>query len=538
MNINMYLKRKTPEYRQNLKTYRVFGLSSFFFLSSLFSFLLFFGCTHTTNTRQEADNVNGFFADAGSFKIINYEGKKNVIRVNGANTQWAILMYSLSEYAGKEIAIQISANVKRTGAAGNLNWQVNNAPYYPSASFIENAAQGVWHNMRGRLIVTPANDEPYLYLTNWENNSQKTVYYIADPVVTIREGGVLNPDLALKPLKSIYEKDFLIGNITDGTYMSGKHFDLLKHHYNAVTLTSTYPFVLAPSKGAYQWETADQQTNLMRGNNIYVHGHCLVWHELAPKWMTTGTRAEVEKNLKDYIATVLAHFKGAIASWDVVNEAMRDGLSAAETSGDWKKCIRNSQNPWYDRLGPDYVEISFRAARAADPDIILYYNDYGLEDPNKAEAVRKMIKDINDRYKNETGGGRNLIEGAGSQSHMFEFRKLNMDNVRLSLEKLVSLGVEISISELDLSLIAYERGSGRDTDMSEADETAQARYYAQLFKLYKEYSKYIKRVTMWGMDDGTSWISAGNPCLFDWKLNAKKAFYAVSAPEAFLAAAP
>jgi len=33
---------------------------------------------------------------------------------------------------------------------------------------------------------------------------------------------------------------------------------------------------------------------------------------------------------------------------------------------------------------------------------------------------------------------------------------------------------------------------------------------------------------MWGMDDGTSWISAGNPCLFDWKLNAKKAFYAVS----------
>jgi len=41
---------------------------------------------------------------------------------------------------------------------------------------------------------------------------------------------------------------------------------------------------------------------------------------------------------------------------------------------------------------------------------------------------------------------------------------------------------------------------------------------------------------MWGMDDGTSWISAGNPCLFDWKLNAKKAFYAVSAPDAFLAA--
>jgi endo-1,4-beta-xylanase len=149
-----------------------------------------------------------------------------------------------------------------------------------------------------------------------------------------------------------------------------------------------------------------------------------------------------------------------------------------------------------------------------------------------------MIKDINDRYKKETGGSRNLIDGIGSQAHMFEFKKINMDNVRLSLEKLVSLGIEISISELDLSLIAYERSSGKDTDMSHADETAQAKYYAELFKLYKEYSKYIKRVTMWGMDDGTSWISAGNPCLFDWKLNAKKAFYAVSDPDAFLAAMP
>jgi len=81
-----------------------------------------------------------------------------------------------------------------------------------------------------------------------------------------------------------------------------------------------------------------------------------------------------------------------------------------------------------------------------------------------------------------------------------------------------------------LSVKSYERGNGKDTVMSEADETAQAKTYAELFSLYREYSKYIKRVTMWGMDDGTSWISAGNPCLFDWKLNAKKAFYAVSEP--------
>jgi endo-1,4-beta-xylanase len=504
--------------------------------------LLIFGCTHTdSGTRQKPDNVNGFSADPRSFEIINYEGRKNVIKVYGEDTQWAIVKYSLADYIGKEIIIQFSADVKRTGTEGSLNWQVNNAPYYPSVTFIENAEQGVWHNMKGKLFVTPTDDKPYLYLTNWENNAEKTIYYIAKPVVIIQESNSVKPDLTLKPLKSIYEKDFLIGNITDGTYMSGKHFDLLKHHYNAVTLTTTYPFVLAPSKDAYQWEAADRQINLMASNNFYLHGHCLVWHELAPKWMTTGTRTEVEKNLNYHITAVLAHFKGKIASWDVVNEAMRDGLSAADAAGDWKKCLRNSQNqwtqnPWYDKLGSDYIELSFRAARAADPNITLYYNDYGMEDLNKAEAVRKMIKDINDRYKKETGGGRNLIEGVGSQSHMFEFKKLNLNNVRSSLEKLITLGIEISISELDLSVISYERGSGKDTAMSRADEMAQAKFYAELFKLYREYSNYIKRVTMWGMDDGNSWISAGNPCLFDWKLNAKKAFYAVSAPDAFLAA--
>jgi endo-1,4-beta-xylanase len=67
--------------------------------------------------------------------------------------------------------------------------------------------------------------------------------------------------------------------------------------------------------------------------------------------------------------------------------------------------------------------------------------------------------------------------------------------------------------------------------MSNADAVAQGRIYADLFKLYKEHSAYITRVSMWGIDDNTSWQSVGNPCLFDWKLNAKKAFYAASNPE-------
>jgi endo-1,4-beta-xylanase len=67
--------------------------------------------------------------------------------------------------------------------------------------------------------------------------------------------------------------------------------------------------------------------------------------------------------------------------------------------------------------------------------------------------------------------------------------------------------------------------------MSERDAALQAFVYAKLFKIYREYAAYISRVTMWGIDDRNSWLSAGNPCLFDRYLNPKKAFNAVFNPE-------
>jgi endo-1,4-beta-xylanase len=111
---------------------------------------------------------------------------------------------------------------------------------------------------------------------------------------------------------------------------------------------------------------------------------------------------------------------------------------------------------------------------------------------------------------------------------------VNLNNVRATLDKLKTLGIPIAISELDISTAGYVRGEGKDTTMPLEDEIAQAKIYANLFKLYREYAPYISRIVFWGMDDGGSWLSAGNPCLFDWKLKAKKSFYAVRDPDAFL----
>jgi len=309
--------------------------------------------------------------------------------------------------------------------------------------------------------------------------------------------------------------------------MDNSYFDVIKNHFNIITPENDLkPVSLAANRGgAYNWSYADQMIDRLEENGMPVHGHVLVWHDWTPEWMTKGTRAQVEDNLKNYITDVLTHFRGKISSWDVVNEAFRNFISEEEAEGDWKKCLY-TDSPWYKALGASYIETAFRAAREADPGITLYYNDNALDWPTKAEAVCRMINDINTRYKKETGQGRNLIEGLGIQSH-YQIKSFDENRVRQAFKKFSSLNIEISISELDVNTAGFEEGSGRDKVMPEHEASAQAAIYAKLFKIYREYASCISRVTLWGVDDCNSWISAGTPCLFDRYLNPKKAFNAV-----------
>jgi len=335
----------------------------------------------------------------------------------------------------------------------------------------------------------------------------------------------------LKPLgqKSIYKNYFLIGNVINSKYMEGDYFNLIKNHFNTITPENDLkPISLTSNRGgAYIWSHADQMVNLSLENGMPVHGHVLVWHDWTPDWMTKGTRAEVEDNLKNYITDVLTHYRGRIHSWDVVNEAMVNNISAKDAEN-WKNCLR-TDSPWYKALGASYIETAFRIARETDPELTLYYNDNSFGWGKKDEAVCNMINDINGRYKKETGQERNLIEGLGYQSHHCT-KWFEEDRLRLSLAKFSTLGIDISISELDVSVERYATGTGKDIVMSEYDAALQAKVYTRLFKIYRDYSNYISRVIFWGVDDHNSWFSTGTPCLFDRYMNPKKAFNAVFNP--------
>lgn len=99
--------------------------------------------------------------------------------------------------------------------------------------------------------------------------------------------------------------------------------------------------------------------------------------------------------------------------------------------------------------------------------------------------------------------------------------------MKLSLEKFISLGVEVSITELDIQ-------AGTNYQLSEKLANAQGYLYAQLLNIFRDHADSIKRVTFWGMDDNTSWRASSNPLLFDKNLQAKPAYYGVIDPDTFI----
>ena len=504
-------------------------------------------------SQTSPNNVNGFTAYPGSFEILNrFQGRSNVLKVDRSKADWYIVQYPLGQYRGKKILIEFTADVwiDAAGYSPSLLWQVNDHPKHPLVSILNDPVPKQWIPTSGRVILNITQNFSFLHL-NGHGHPANANIYISNPSIKITEGVDYTPDFSLIPLKDIYKNDFLMGNIVDWNEVgnTGKHFDLIKHHFNIISTGPPFMEDLTPLNkgGAYRFTEADNLINQYIRNNIQIFGHVFVMpNKPLPNWFYEGTRAEVIQNMNEYITTVVRHFKGRINAWDVVNEAVRDGLSARDARRDWKDNLYgspdrpnlwNPKNIWYEKIGPDYIELAFRAARAADPDIKLYYNENSLElNLHKTDVVVKMIKDINDRYKKETGGTRNLIDGVGTQMHIWT-SDLNINNVRSHFEKLSSLGIEIAVTEMDVPGKAYYDGIvkyGYDTDMSERDAIAQALVYARIMQVIKEYSAHITHVTFWGLDDNTSWLSSLNPALFDWKLNAKHAFHAVSDPDSFI----
>jgi len=262
---------------------------------------------------------------------------------------------------------------------------------------------------------------------------------------------------------------------------------------------------LHPAENTYRWENADYLVNFANQNNIRVHGHTLLWPSNNPAWIRNyqGDKEAWDNLLKSHIQTVVKHFKGKVASWDVVNEAY-------ESNGSLKK------NIWLQKLGKEYIEKSFQYAHEADPNVLLFYNDYGQEySVAKREAILKMAKNLINKGIH--------IDGIGIQMHT----ALSIDNQKLInvINNMAKSGLKIHISELEVSLNSMSKAKLLDESLAKK----QAEKYLVIFSSYSKIPRSQQYgITTWNVSDKDAFSNSANssrsPLLFDKNYNPKPAY--------------
>jgi endo-1,4-beta-xylanase len=286
---------------------------------------------------------------------------------------------------------------------------------------------------------------------------------------------------------------------------------VLAREFNAVTTENALKFgPVHPARERYDFEDADAivefaaSSGTEAANDIWVRGHTLVWHNQQPAWITetTWTRDELIEVLREHITTVVRRYRGRVQVWDVVNEAVTDnGL------------LRNTV--WLQAIGPEYIEMAFRWAHEADPEALLFYNDYGAEGLNrKSDAIYELVQDLVARGV--------PIHGVGLQAHLAVTGPPILDNVRANMQRLGDLGLQVHITELDVRV--------RD-DPSAAELERQAQIYGNLLATCLSVEECTAFV-LWGFTDRHSWIPGfrpgwGSALIFDESYQPKPAYWAL-----------
>jgi endo-1,4-beta-xylanase len=365
---------------------------------------------------------------------------------------------------------------------------------------------------------------------------------------------------AHKTLKQAYAGKFLIGTANDLTSISGAESENIKMQYDIVTPENCMkPQPIHPSEDRYNFVTSDAMVDWCEKNGLKVWGHTLAWHSQSGQWFfqekspaageaaqpatapatapapntprpgaagfgdraNTGPQASREvvlERLKSHITTVVGRYKGRIYGWDVFNESIADGGDGTTEN------LRTFS--WYKAAGPDVLTLAFKWAHEADPSAKLYYNDYNIEKgavENKGKHASSMI--LLKRLLAEGAP----ITGVGIQGHWH--LDTNLPDVEKAIENYASLGLKVSITELDVTATGDNSGA-RGVNQGNRiippeNYQKQAEVYKKLFEIFMRHSKDIERVTFWGISDTRSWRRGQDPLLFDGQLNPKPAFKAV-----------
>lgn len=327
-------------------------------------------------------------------------------------------------------------------------------------------------------------------------------------------------------LKETFKDRFLIGTALNADVAAGKYPDLteiVKRNFSSISPENALKWEsLRTAEGEWKWADADQFVAFGQAHKIHSVGHCLAWHSQIPDAVFKNANgkyikpAQLRKKMTEHITTLVSRYKGKLADWDVVNEAVGDD-----------NVMRKSH--YYKILGEDFIDLAFNLAHEVDPSAHLLYNDYNIEKDGKREAALALLGRLKKRGV--------PVQGVGIQGHI-AMDGPSIADIEKSIEAYAKLGLRVHFTELDIDVLSREwdsptadiatrfdytpeRDPYKNGMTKERNDQLSARYEA-LFKLFTKHQDKIDRVTFWGISDDMTWLNdfpikgrTNHPLLFD-----------------------
>lgn len=264
-------------------------------------------------------------------------------------------------------------------------------------------------------------------------------------------------------------------------------------------------------------------------NGIGMRGHTMVWYSQTPEWFfkegfqksgAVVSKDKMDVRMESYIKNMFAAIKKQYSTldlyaYDICNECISDDSNRTKNNGGARVGGFNSgESGWVKVYGDNsFMEKAYTYARKYAPEgCKLFYNDYNEYWDHKRDCIYDTCKSLYEK---------GLLDGIGMQSHISAEKDgfTGVANYTAALQKYASIGCEVQITELDISV-----ESGKYSLSEQADK------YKAIFKAAMNindgnYPGKVTAVCVWGPNDANSWLKAGSDALlYDSSNNPKLAY--------------
>jgi endo-1,4-beta-xylanase len=293
--------------------------------------------------------------------------------------------------------------------------------------------------------------------------------------------------------------------VKSGLLSDVRYGGVLGRHFNYLTAEYEMKWdAIERSRGHREFGAGDAIVAFGQARGMQIKGHALVWHGSVPGWVGALSAADLRMAFENHIRAVAEHFRGRVSAWDVVNEAVADDGSG----------LRDTV--FRQKLGDRYIADAFRLARQADPEALLFYNDYGGEGLNaKSDRIYSLVQGLRAQGV--------PIDGVGLQMHVSPAGRPSDANIAANMRRLASLGLSVTISEMDVRIRDVPGTPQMRLDVQKS-------VYRSIVGVCVAEPR-CDGVTFWGFTDAHSWIDAqfgaDDPLLFDDQYAVKPAYYGV-----------